>query len=164
MKIVLTTDHAGLERCKQLQEYLQANGHDCVYYGPKEYDPNDDYPDLIYPAAKAVAAGNFDVGIVMGSSGQGEAIVANRVKGVRCALYYGPSPKPEAVDIEGHAAQDEYEILRLSKQHNNANMLSLAARFLSKTDVEKAVSIWLETRFSGLDRHNRRIQKIDTLT
>ncbi len=163
MKIVLTTDHTGLDRTKQLLGYLESQGHTCTYYGPAEYDPGDDYPDCIFPAAKAVASGEFEIGIIMGGSGQGEAIVANRVKGVRCALYYGPSPKPEAIDIEGHTAQDEFEILRLSKQHNNANMLSLAARFLSQADIEKAVSIWLATPFSGLERHVRRIQKIDTL-
>lgn len=163
MKIVLTTDHTGLERCKQLQAYLVSQGHICEYFGPKEYDPEDDYPDLIFPAARAVSEKTFDCGIIMGGSGQGEAIVANRVKGIRCALYYGPSPKTGAINIEGHAAQDEFEILRLSKQHNNANMLSLAARFLTQADMEKAVSIWLETPFSGLERHSRRIQKIDTL-
>ncbi len=163
MKIVLTTDHAGLEQIRQLEVFLNNQGFECSNYGPKSYDVNDDYPDLIFPAARALAAGEFDCGIIMGGSGQGEAIVANRVQGVRCALYYGPSPIPAAVDAEGHQAKDEYEILRLSRQHNNANMLSLAARFLSQVEIEKTVMLWLETPFSNIERHERRIHKIDKL-
>lgn len=161
MKIVLTTDHAGLEPLKKLIDYLESNGYECHNYGPKSLNIDDDYPDLIFPAAKALAEGLFDCGIIMGGSGQGEAIVANRVSGVRCALYYGPSPVPQAIDAEGRSAQDAYEILRLSKQHNNANMLSLAARFLKQSEIEKAVSIWLSTPFSNVERHARRVQKID---
>src|SRR5580704_7143593 len=98
MKIVLTTDHAGLNQIKQLIVYLQSLGHECADFGPSALNPDDDYPDLIYPAAIAVAKGEFERGIIMGGSGQGEAIVANRVKGVRCALYYGPSKAIEAID------------------------------------------------------------------
>jgi ribose 5-phosphate isomerase B len=163
MKIVLTTDHAGLEQIKKLEVFLTEQGHQCSNYGPKSLNVDDDYPDLIFPAAEALAAGKFDYGIIMGGSGQGEAIVANRVKGVRCALYYGPAPIPAAVDAEGHQAEDAFEILRLSRQHNNANMLSLAARFLSQPEIEHAVLLWLATPFSEIERHARRIRKIDEL-
>lgn len=161
MKIVLTTDHTGIDQLKKLETYLVSQGHECKNYGPAELNIDDDYPDLIFPAAQALSNGDFDCGIIMGGSGQGEAIVANRVKGVRCALYYGPAPIPSAIDAEGHSAQDAFEILRLSKQHNNANMLSLAARFLSQSDIEQAVTIWLNTPFSQVERHSRRIKKID---
>lgn len=148
MKIALSTDHAGFEATKQLQEFLTQSGRECVYFGPETQDPDDDYPDFIKPAAKAVADGECEVGIIFGGSGQGEAIVANRFRGVRCGVYYSSS--------------DNYEILRLNKQHNDANMLSLAARFLDQSEIEQAVTVWLETPFSGEDRHVRRINKIDS--
>jgi ribose 5-phosphate isomerase B len=163
MNIVLTTDHTGIEKLKLLESYLVHLGHTCTNVGPETYDAYDDYPDLIYPAARGLAKGQYDCGVIMGGSGQGEAIVANRVKGVRCAVYYGPAPIPEAIDVEGHSAEDAFEIIRLSRQHNNANMLSLAARFLSQSDIESAVKLWLDTPFSNLERHQRRIVKIDEL-
>lgn len=163
MKIALSTDHAGFDQLKKLAEYLESLGHECHDYGPATFDKDDDYPDLIFPAARSVAGGECSFGIIMGSSGQGEAMVANRVKGVRCAVYYGPAPVPAAIDAEGHLAQDAYEILRLSRQHNDANMLSLAARFLSQSEIEQAVTIWLDTPFSNIERHGRRIKKIDAL-
>ena len=163
MKIALSTDHAGFEQLKQLKDYLTSRGHECLDFGPKAYEPDDDYPDLILPAAKAVAGGEAELGIIRGSSGQGEAMTANRVKGVRCALYYGPASPPSAVDVSGKAAEDEFEILRLSKEHNNANMLSIAARFLSQQQIQQAVDIWINAPFTAVERHSRRIQKIDEL-
>lgn len=80
MKIALSTDHAGFEQLKLLEEFLKSKGHDCVNFGPKEFDGEDDYPDFIFPAAKAVASGDCEAGIIMGGSGQGEAMAANRVK------------------------------------------------------------------------------------
>lgn len=161
MKIALSTDHAGFEPLQKLTVYLESLGHECVNFGPSHYEPTDDYPDFIKPAARAVAEGLCDVGIIFGSSGQGEAIVANRFKGVRCGVYYGPAHPVGVVDADGNTAQDEFEILRLNRQHNNANMLSLAGRFLTYESVEQAVTIWLETPFSNIDRHQRRIDKID---
>lgn len=161
MKIALSTDHAGYDKLKQLKEFLSSSGHACVNYGPTSYSPDDDYPDFIKPAAEAVASGDCEAGIIFGGSGQGEAMTANKVKGVRCAVYYGPARAVGAVDVSGHAAEDEFEILRLSRQHNDANMLSIAGRFLDNNDIELAVSIWLNTKFSGEERHVRRINKID---
>jgi ribose 5-phosphate isomerase B len=163
MKIALTTDHTGLDLIPRLQSFLENLGHECVNFSPKTLNESDDYPDFISPAAKSVASGECDRAIIMGGSGQGEAMVANRFKGVRCALYYGPAKAIEPVDAEGDTAQDEFEILRLSRHHNDANVLSLAARFLSQSDVDKAVTIWLETPFSGIDRHLRRIKEIDSV-
>lgn len=161
MRIALSTDHAGFEKLKQLKEFLSDSGHDCVNFGPTSYEPNDDYPDFIRPCAEAVASGDCQVGIIFGGSGQGEAMTANRVKGARCAVYYGPAKAVDAVDVSGHSAADDFEILRLSRQHNDANMLSLAGRFLSNEAIELAVSIWLNTEFSKDERHLRRVSKID---
>jgi ribose 5-phosphate isomerase B len=161
MKIALSTDHAGFEQLKQLKEFLDSSGHDCVNFGPMSYDAEDDYPDFIRPAADAVAGGQCEIGIIFGGSGQGEAMTANRVKGVRCAVYYGKATAVAAVDVSGSAAADEYEILRLSRQHNNANMLSIAGRFVNQQEIELAVSIWLNTQFTNDERHVRRIAKID---
>jgi ribose 5-phosphate isomerase B len=163
MKIAITTDHAGVEKLKLLQVYLNGLGHECINYGPREVDIDDDYPNFMYPAAHAVADGTCERGIIVGGSGQGEAMCANRVKGVRAAVYYGPAKAVESIDAEGDKSQDEFEILRLSRQHNDANVLSLAARFLTEDDVRLAVRIWLDTPFSGIGRHARRVKKIDEL-
>ncbi len=161
MRIALSTDHAGFEQLKLLKEFLISKGHESVDFGPKEFDAEDDYPDFIFPAAEAVASGECEAGIIMGGSGQGEAMAANRIKGVRCMVYYGPAKAVGAVDADGKESADEYEILRLSKQHNNANMISFAARFVSQLEIEKAVEIWLNEQFSEVERHQRRIGKLD---
>lgn len=160
-KIALTTDHAGFDQIKQLQEYLTRMGYECVYYGPQKLEVGDDYPDFIRPAAEAVVKGEVEAGIIMGGSGQGEAMVANRVPGVRCAVFYGTAAALSTIDAEGRMAADQYENLRLSRQHNNANMLSLAARFVDQAALEKAADVWLETPFSDVERHIRRVEKID---
>lgn len=161
MKIALSTDHAGFNALQKLEFFLERGGYECLNYGPELYDPEDDYPDYIKAAARAVAAGECQAGIILGGSGQGEAIVANRFSGVRCAVYYGAVKPPGAIDAAGHAAIDDYEIIRLSRQHNDSNMLSLSGRFLDQGMIEKAVAIWLETPFSDEERHKRRISKLD---
>lgn len=161
MKIALSTDHTGYELVQPLKSFLESRGHECAYFGPESYVPEDDYPDFIFPAVRAVAAGEYDFGIIMGGSGQGEAMAANRIKGVRCAVYYGPARPVGTVDTEGRVASDDFEILRLSRQHNDANILSLAARFLSIEDIKQAVDIWLAAAFGGVERHRRRIVKLD---
>lgn len=161
MNIALSTDHAGFEQLHSLREFLEAQGHVCTNFGPASFDPEDDYPDFIIPAAEAVASGECEAGIIFGGSGQGEAIAANRVKGVRCGVYYGPATPIAAVDADGGTAADEFEILRLNRQHNHANMLSLAGRFLDRAAIEQAVMIWLETPYSDAERHARRVHKLD---
>ena len=162
MKIALSSDHAGFSALQRLQRFLERGGYECLNYGPELYDPLDDYPDFIREAAKVVASGECKYGIIFGGSGQGEAIVANRTPGVRCGVYYGPANPLKTLDAEGSEASDEYEILRLNRTHNDANMLSLAGRFLDQAAIEKAVAVWLETPFSNEDRHLRRIGKIDS--
>jgi ribose 5-phosphate isomerase B len=161
MKIAVTTDHAGFEALQQLKEFLSSLGHEVVDYGPKSLDPEDDYPDFMFPAARAVAAGECQAGIILGGSGQGEAMAANRIKGVRAAVFYGPVVAKTAVDLEGNVSDDPYEIVKLSRQHNDANVLSLSGRFLSLDEMKHAIQTWLGTPFTGAERHSRRIKKLD---
>ena len=144
MKIHLATDHAGLNLKNTIRNFLIEQGHEVKDRGSHEYDPLDDYPDFIFPCAKAVAADIESRGIILGGSGQGEAMAANRVKGVRAAVYYnGPD-----------------EIIKLSRRHNNANILSLGARFMTEDVIYKVINLWLVEPFGG-GRHKRRIEKLD---
>ncbi|MBX4201916.1 RpiB/LacA/LacB family sugar-phosphate isomerase [Candidatus Saccharibacteria bacterium] len=163
MKIALATDHTGFEQLKELQAYLESLGHECESYGPAKLNINDDYPDFIFKAAEAVAKGSAERGIILGGSGQGEAIAANRLKGVRCAVFYGPAVVGRIIDANGRVSSSPYEIVRLSREHNNSNMLSLAARFVSLMDMKQVIKIWLETAFTEQPRHVRRIDKLDRL-
>ena len=144
MKIHLATDHAGLELKNAIKDYLKGKGHEVTDHGALEYDAQDDYPDFIFPCARAVAADPESRGIILGGSGQGEAMAANRIKGVRAAVYYG----------------SEWEIARLSREHNNANVLSLGARFISEQEIYDIIETWLDEPFEG-GRHQRRIDKLD---
>jgi ribose 5-phosphate isomerase B len=163
MKVAVTTDHAGFEALQELKVFLQSLGHEYVDFGPQSLDPDDDYPDFMFPAARAVANGECECGVILGGSGQGEAMAANRVKGVRCALFYGPAVAKTAIDAEGTKSDDPYEILRLSRQHNHANVLSLSGRFLTLEEMKTAIEVWLATPFGDAERHNRRVTKLDEL-
>ena len=144
MKIHIATDHAGLELKNIIRDYLIKKGHDVKDHGAYEYDALDDYPDFIFPCAQAVAADPESRGIILGGSGQGEAMAANRIKGVRAAVFYnGPA-----------------EIVKLSREHNNANILSLGARFMTENEIYDVIEIWLNKPFEG-GRHQRRIEKLD---
>ncbi|MFH1853165.1 MAG: RpiB/LacA/LacB family sugar-phosphate isomerase [Candidatus Neomarinimicrobiota bacterium] len=144
MKIYLGTDHAGFSLKEAIREHLLENGYQVVDLGASIYDPEDDYPDLIFPVATAVAGDHDAVGIILGGSGQGEAMAANRVPGVRAAVFYdGPD-----------------ELVTLSRQHNNANILSLGARFLTTDRALQMIDLWLQESFAG-GRHQRRIEKLD---
>lgn len=147
MTIYLGTDHAGFVLKEKVKAFLENAGYTVGDMGAYTEDPNDDYPDFITAAAQAVTndliRGVDSKGIIFGGSGQGEAMAANRVDGVRAAVYYG-GPK---------------DIITLSRQHNDANMLSLGARFVSEEDALAAVKLWLETPFSNEERHKRRILK-----
>ncbi|MDD9879311.1 MAG: RpiB/LacA/LacB family sugar-phosphate isomerase [Candidatus Marinimicrobia bacterium] len=144
MKIHVATDHAGLDLKNAIRDYLVDKGHDVTDHGAHEYDALDDYPDFIFPCAKAVAADTESKGIILGGSGQGEAMAANRVKGCRAAVFYnGPM-----------------DIVKLSREHNNANILSLGARFMSEEEIYDVIELWLAEPFGG-GRHQRRIEKLD---
>lgn len=161
MKIYLATDHAGFELKEKIKKWLQEWNYEYEDMGAHEYSEQDDYPDLIRPAAKAVAHDPENAkAIILGGSGQAEAMTANRYTGVRAVVFYGPVRPQFAADVEGRESEDPYEIIRLSREHNDANILSLGARFLSEDEAKTAVKLWLETPFSEEERHKRRINKL----
>lgn len=163
MKIAIATDHAGLASdgmYESIKQYLTELGHDVADYGPGSLDMEDDYPEFMFAATNAVASGLQDVAILFGGSGQGEAMAANRVRGIRCTLFYGLAIAKQSIDAEGHMSTDPYEILRLSRQHNHANALSLSARFLSLDEIKQAIAIWLQTPYSEEPRHYRRVKQL----
>jgi ribose 5-phosphate isomerase B len=162
VKIALATDHTGFEQLKDIQFYLESMGYECENFGPKTLNLTDDYPDYIFPAAQAVSMGSCERGIIFGGDGQGEAMVANRLKGVRCGVYYGPAVIGRIIDANGRISSSPLEIVRLTRQHNDANMLSIAARFVSLSDMRQVITLWLDTPFSEEPRHVRRINKLDT--
>ena len=143
MKIAIGADHAGFRYKERLKVYLEAWGHQVTDFGTSSTAPVD-YPAIIRPVAQAVAAGRFDRGIILGGSGNGEAIVANRIPGVRCAVAWS------------------VESARLSRQHNDANMLSLGERLIPESELLPIVDIWLTTAFEG-GRHARRVAQIDEM-
>ncbi len=147
MKIYLASDHAGFELKEKVKNFLEELKYDVADMGPFKRDDDDDYPDFIMPAAKEIAHdlinGVESKGIIFGGSGQGEAMAANRVDGVRAAVYYG----------------GPLDIVKLSREHSNANILSLGARFISEQEAIDAIELWLATPFSNDERHIRRIMK-----
>ncbi len=159
MKVYFAADHAGFELKNVLIAFVQTLGHEAEDCGAFQMDMADDYPEFIASAAgklsQDAASGIESRAIVIGGSGQGEAIVANRFKGVRCALYYGEGG--EQTDAGGK----KLDVLTSTREHNNANALSLGARFLSADAAKLAVKKWLEITFSGEERHARRIKQID---
>lgn len=162
MKIYLAADHAGFELKSQLMSFIQILGHEVEDCGAFGVDAEDDYPPIIAAAARKlsadVSAGVESRAILVGASGQGEAMVANRFRGVRCALYYGPVSH-EQTDMDGH----QLNMIASTREHNDANALSLGARFLSVEDAKAAVQAWLAGSFSGDERHVRRVRQIDGL-
>lgn len=148
MKIFIATDHAGFELKGVLVPFLTEElGHEVVDCGAFNFDEADDYPDFVSVAISNLKEASDEAkAIIIGGSGQGEAILANRYSGIRAAVYYGG---PE-------------EIITFSREHNDANVLSLGARFIDGMTAKRAVELWLSTSFSGDERHERRIQKIDS--
>ena len=141
MKIAIGSDHAGFQYKEKIKELLRSLGHDVQDFGTNS-DAAVDYPLFIRPTAEAVASGKCERGIVLGGSGNGEAIVANRVKGIRCALCWN------------------LESARLGRMHNNANVISMGQRMVTLEMALEIVKVWLETPFEG-GRHQKRIDEID---
>jgi len=141
VKIALASDHAGYQHKERIAALLRELGHDVHDFGTSSTEPVD-YPDFIRPAAEAVASGEADRGIVLGGSGNGEAIVANKVRGVRCALCWS------------------VESAKLSREHNDANVLSLGERLVPLDTALAIVRAWLATPFEG-GRHARRVALIE---
>jgi len=162
MKVYVATDHAGFTYKNELVPYVRALGHDVEDCGALVMDEADDYPQFIAVAAKKLSAdalaGTASRALLLGGSGEGEAIVANRFKGVRAVVYYG---QPRKIPTTG--SERELDIVALTREHNDANALSLGARFLSIDEIKEVVRIWLERPFSNAERHARRIKAIDEL-
>ncbi len=163
MKVYFASDHAGFEIKNQLLSYVRDElGCEVEDCGAHTFDKDDDYPGIIAQAARKLSAdalaGKDSRAIVAGASGQGEAMAANRFPGVRCALYYGKAPRQQT-DMSGK----ELDMLASSREHNNANALSLGLRFLSLDEAKAAVKKWLETAFPGEERHLRRIRELDEI-
>lgn len=142
MRIHIGSDHAGLELKTQLIEHLVGNGHDVTDHGPYEFDAVDDYPDFCIPAAEAVAKDSASLGIVLGGSGNGEQIAANKVTGIRAALAWSS------------------ETAKLAKDHNNANVIAVGGRMHELSLVKEIIDTFIAQPFSGDERHIRRIEKI----
>jgi ribose 5-phosphate isomerase B len=141
MRVAIGSDHAGFNYKEVIKTALGEWGHQVVDFGTDSIEPVD-YPLFIRPVAQAVARGEFERGIVLGGSGNGEAIVANRIPGIRCSLCWN------------------IESARLARLHNDANMLSLGERLISRETLLPIVEIWLNTGFEG-GRHVRRVKLID---
>lgn len=145
-KIYIGSDHAGYELKELLKTYLSSLNNEVEDCGAFTLDNEDDYPDFIQPVAEKVTQNPESFGIILGGSGQGEAMCANRVTGVRASVYYGGT----------------LDIVRITREHNNANILSLGARFMNEEEAKQAVEIFLATKFSDEPRHIRRINKLDS--
>lgn len=163
MKVYLGSDHAGYFLKENVKAFLQKSGYEVVDCGAYTQENSDDYPLFVGKAAEGVSKDPNSRGIVFGGSGQGEAIVANKYRLVRCALFCAPCVPSSCVDVNGKISNDPFEIIRLTREHNDANMLSLSARFLKGEEAIKAVAIFLETPFSNEERHVRRIEQIRQL-
>ena len=146
VKIYIGGDHAGFFLKEKIKKYLVKKKYEVEDLGPFKYNSNDDYPDFVIPVAKKVAKEKNSRGIVIGGSGQGEAIAANKIKGIIAVVYYGGNEN----------------IIKLSRQHNNSNILSLGARFVKEKEAKRAIDIWLKTKFDG-GRHSRRLKKIEKI-
>ena len=155
MKIYIGTDHAGFEMKEELKPFLEELGHEVIDQGASEYNENDDYPDFIIPVAQAVSSDKEAKGIILGGTGQGEAIAANRINGVRAVVFNG--------QYEPHGGRIVPDEIIMSREHNDANIISLGARFLTADEAKRAITKWLATPFSEDERHVRRLQKIDSL-
>lgn len=142
MRIHIGSDHAGLEFKNELIEHLVNNGHDVTDHGPYQYDALDDYPDFCIPTAIAVSKDPASVGIVLGGSGNGEQIAANKVKGIRAALVWST------------------DTAVLAREHNNANIISIGQRQHTSDEVKGFIDTFIATPFSGDERHARRIAKV----
>jgi len=147
MKIFLAADHAGYGAKEALKKVLIEKGYEVDDKGAHSFDPGDDYPGVMKAAAEGVLQNPGSRAFLFGGSGQGEAMVANRHRGIRAAVYYG----------------GQKDLITLSREHNDANVLSFGARFMTTNAVIEAAFLWLDTKFSGIERHRRRIAVIDEM-
>jgi len=144
VRVHIAADHAGYELKNHLVSWLKDNGYEPVDHGPAVYDAEDDYPVFVLRAAEAVAAEPGSLGIVIGGSGNGEQIAANKVRGIRAALAWNE------------------ETARLAREHNDANVIAIGARMHSVEEATRMVEVFLATPYSGAERHSRRIAQLAT--
>ena len=148
MKLLLASDHAGFELKNTIATFLKSEGFDVEDMGAHVLEPHDDYPKIMIPVAMRVVSDVENTrAIIFGKSGNGEAMISNRFPGVRAAVYHGKN----------------LDIVRLSREHNNANILSIAAGFVGKDEAIEAVRLWISTPFSGDERHERRNEMLDNI-
>lgn len=148
MKILVASDHAGFELKNKIFTYLKDEGFDVEDMGAAVLTPDDDYPEIMVPVAMRILTDPENTkAIIFGMSGQGEAVVANRFPGIRAVVYYG----------------NNSEIIKLSREHNDANILSIGAYFVSEQEAKDAVKQWISTPFSKDERHERRIAQMDNI-
>lgn len=153
-KVYIATDHAGYTLKEVLVPYIGTLRYEVEDLGAHTLDMNDDYPDVVTPCAQKVAEEEGSFGVILGASGQGEAMAANRIPGVRAAVFYG-TPAGEQQDANGASLS----LIASVRAHNDANILSLGARFLTEDEAKEAVKSFLSTPFSGDERHIRRLGK-----
>ena len=151
--IHIGADHAGFDLKEELILHLQKQHYEVVDHGAYDFEEEDDFNDFVMPVAHSMSSDPEARGIIIGGSGQGEAMVANRFPGVRAAVYYGG----------GDTSTNDLSIITASRHHNDANVLSLGARFMSVDEAIEAVDIWLETEFAGEEKYVRRISRLNEL-
>lgn len=151
-KIYIASDHAGFELKEKLKVWLSEEGFEIKDFGSFEKDQNDDFTDFVIPLAKEIAKDQSLKGIIIGGSGQGEAIVANRFKGVRAVVYQG---QPRTKD--GH----DLHSISVTREHNDSNILSLGARFISFEEAKETIDTWLKEPFAAKEKYIRRIEATD---
>jgi ribose 5-phosphate isomerase B len=144
MKVILGTDHRGFDLKEEIKRWLSHEDHEVEDKGAYIKNPRDDYPDFIVQVARLISLRPDYKGIILGHTGQGEAMLANKFLGVRSVVYYG----------------GPLEVVRLSRSHNDANILSIGASFVDDGQARAAIELWLDTPFSGEARHNRRLNKV----
>ena len=161
-KIHIAADHAGFELKQMLIPFLRDMGYEVKDFGANAFDAEDDYPDFVAPLARVISeSGGIEQGIVIGGSGQGEAMVANRFPHVRAVVFNGQY-RPDA-DFDGEVDRHVPLEVKTAREHNDANVLSLGARFLTESDAKDAVKTFLTIPFSEDDRHVRRLKKLAEL-
>lgn len=158
IKIYLSGDHAGFKLKENIKKDLERKGFEVFDFGPKKYDKNDDYPDFVIPMAKSISKElnsnknknqyqNMNIrGFIFAGSGEGEAIAVNKIGGIRAAVYHGKNLK----------------IVKITREHNDSNILCIGARFVKKNEAKKAIDLFLKTNFEG-KRHQRRLKKVETM-
>jgi ribose 5-phosphate isomerase B len=145
-KIFLSGDHAGFKMKEKIRDWTKLKGFEILDFGPFAYDEKDDYPDFVIPMSRALVKDRTIRGIIIAGSGEGEAIVANKIKGIRAMVYHGKNLR----------------IVKTAREHNNANVLCLGSRFVGENEMKKAIMIFLKTKFDG-GRHERRLKKFERL-